>query len=72
MQKGASNFAIWRIEGTFKEGCFDKGDGSGCIGPIIAQMRVDLGVIDSSRTIVLSWLDGNSTRHTDSLYILAQ
>ena len=67
--QGGSTHAIWRIETTFKEGCFDSGDGRGCVGPITSQMRVELTDISSPRTITLSWTDDELKHYTDSLTI---
>lgn len=67
--QGGSTYAIWRIETTFKEGCFDSGDGRGCVGPITSQMRVELTDISGPRTITLSWTDDELKHYTDSLTI---
>lgn len=70
--QGGSTYAIWRIETTFKQGCFDSGDGRGCVGPITTQMRVDLNNVNTARTVVLSWTDENDKLYSDSITVQVQ
>lgn len=63
---GGTAFAYWNIP-NFKEGCFDRGDGGGCKGPIAQSMRVDVPGLNGARTITLKWTDTNGAAQQDTL-----
>jgi uncharacterized protein YraI len=63
---GGTAFATWNIP-SFREGCFDRGDGGGCKGPIAQSMRVDVPGVSGQRTIVLKWTDTNGGQQQDTL-----
>ncbi len=66
VQAGGTAYAYWNIP-NFKEGCFDRGDGGGCKGPIAQGMRVDVPGVNGPRTIVLKWTDNNGSAQQDTL-----
>lgn len=63
---GTTAYAFWNIP-NFKEGCFDKGDGGGCKGPIAQAMRVDVPSVTGARTLTLKWTDVNGGQQQDTL-----
>lgn len=63
---GGTAWAYWNIP-NFKEGCFDRGDGAGCKGPIAQTMRVDVPGVSGPRTITLKWTDANGAAQQDTL-----
>ncbi len=65
---GGTAFATWNIP-NFKEGCFDRGDGGGCKGPIAQAMRVDVPGVNGPRTITLKWTDNNGGQQQDTLTV---
>jgi hypothetical protein len=65
---GTTAFAVWRIA-DFVSGCFDKGDGRGCIGPIYREQRVDIPNVHGPRTVRLIWTDHAGNTRDDSMVV---
>jgi LysM repeat protein len=65
---GSTASAVWRIT-DFVQGCFDKGDGRGCIGPIYREQRVPVPSITAPRTVRLMWKDHAGNTRSDSMVI---
>jgi hypothetical protein len=67
-KRGNTVSVVWRIA-DFKQGEFDSGDGRGYIGPINAEMRIDLPKVNAPRTIRLRWIDSSGRENVDSFAI---
>jgi hypothetical protein len=65
---GATAYAFWNIP-NFKEGCFDKGDGNGCKGPIAQAMRVDVPGVTGARALTLKWTNTSGSQQQDTILL---
>ena len=66
---GTTAYAVWNIQ-DFREGAFDKGDGGGFKGPILAQMNVDIPNVTAPRQIRLRWVNKAGQEYIDSMTVL--
>jgi hypothetical protein len=67
-KRGSTVSVVWRIT-DFISGAFDSGDGRGFVGPINAEMRIDLPKVNAPRTIRLKWIDSGGRTQEDSFAI---
>lgn len=68
---GNTVFASWRIP-NFSYGEFDRGDGRGFVGPILAEQRVEVTGMYALRVIRLRWVSRSGQQYIDSIAIPVQ
>ncbi len=67
-KRGSAVSVVWRIA-DFRQGEFDSGDGRGYVGPINAEMRVDLPEVTAPRMVRLRWTDTSGRAHEDTFLV---
>jgi len=68
VSSGGTLYATWSIP-NFRDGEFDRGDGSGFKGPIAGSMTVDVPGITGARTLVLRWRDTGGQQLEDTIVV---